>query len=498
MNSVFSSRLILVLCLGSVGASAAAIGAESEWMAAAKADLRAARTTMLQNTPGAVPGVDAAFLGTIETAYAVASEDAANVSNYDGYRATLEHFANTFQDDHIWMDFKVQPQRQWPGFLPGYRGGHFIVASTSGAFHALAKSRIVSCDNVLVSDMARRNIQPYVTRWSVPSARRSSAPYLFVDVGNPFRHRPERCIFVLNGRTWTQTLRWKPISPNDFEAALREAQNIAPQPSGGVRPTKAGGYWLGVPTLNAPNPEALANLETMMKAIESSADQVRSAKYFVIDLRGNSGGNTFVALRVLNAIWGESRVAGVRARNLRAQWRASPENREYLQNAVPMLERLFGPASLPTNGLKQILAGFTVAIERNQPLYVDSDEYAILDAQVNGAQYTVTARPFLLTDGACVSSCLNLVDLVLSLPNVVQVGDETGADTYYLENRPASLPTGNAVLQIPIKLYSNRGRRKNASYMPSLKWMGQMADTDGLESWISGIATTSRATVTKR
>ena len=264
-----------------------------------------------------------------------------------------------------------------------------------------------------------------------------------------------------------------------------------------MRATKGGGYWLGIPTLNALNPQAVANLETMMTAIESTADQVRIAKYFVIDLRGNSGGNTFVALRVLNAIWGERTVASVRPHNLRAQWRASHENREYLQNVVPVLERLFGPISLPANGLEQILGGFKAAIDHDQPLYVDSDEYAILDTQLAGPKNEVTAQPFLLTDGACVSSCLNLVDLMLSLPNVIHVGDETGADTYYLENRPAQLPTGNAVLQIPIKLYSNRARQKNASHMPPLKWTGQMNDTDGLESWISGIVITIRPKVTE-
>lgn len=473
------------------------MSAETNWAEAAQADLGAARATMLGNTPGAVPGVDATFLQTIEAAYVLARKDAANTTNYGGYRAALERFANTFQDDHVRVDFKDQPKRQWPGFLPGYRDGQFIVESSSREFRAMTNARIVSCDDIPVSNMARRNIQLYVSRWSVLSARRLGAPYLLVDMGNPFIHRPEQCVFNLNGKTWTEMLRWRPISPADFAAALSNAQNVAPQPSGGVRTTRDGGYWLGIPTLNAANPQALAALEAMMKGIELSADQVRSAKYFVIDLRGNSGGNTFVALRVLNAIWGEGTVTSVRPRNLRAQWRASPENREYLQGVVPILERLFGASSLPASGLKQIVTGFSAAIEHNQPLYINSDEYAILYEQRHSDQYRVTAQPFLLTDGACVSSCLNLVDLMLRLPRVVQIGDETGADTYYLENRPASLPTGHAVLQFPMKLYTNRERLKNASHLPSVKWKGQMVDTDGLESWISRIATTIRPKATK-
>jgi hypothetical protein len=103
-------------------------------------------------------------------------------------------------------------------------------------------------------------------------------------------------------------------------------------------------------------------------------------------------------------------------------------------------------------------------------------------------RHTVTARPFLLTDGACVSSCLNLVDLVVKLPNVVQIGDETASDTEYLENRGAPLPSSQAVLQFPIKRYRNRERPVNASHKPALEWPGDMADTTALEHWVATLA----------
>jgi hypothetical protein len=470
----------------------AADGAELNWKEAAETDLAAGKATLLSNTPGAVSGVDADFLNTIEVAYSLASKDAARTTDYAGYRASLERFVNVFQDDHLWVDFKDPPKRQWPGFLPGYRNGHFVVTSTSSQSLQLAHAQIVSCDNVQMSRLARREIQTYVGRWSVASARRQFAPYLFVDIGNPFVRRPARCTFLRDGKTWTQELGWEPIAPGDLAPVLRSAQNIAPQPSGGVRVAMDGGYWIGIPTLSALNPQAIGSLEGLMKAIEGSANEIRSAKYFVIDLRGNSGGNTFVALRVLNAIWGEGVIDSVRPRNLRAQWRASPENLQYLDGVMPILTRLFGATAPAVTGLSQITSGFTQAIARQEPLYVDPDEYSILDGQSEGGKYPVMAQPFLLTDGACVSSCLNLVDLMLSLPHVRQVGDETGADTYYLENRPAPLPTGHAVLQIPIKLYSNRTRQKNASHEPSAKWSGDMGDTEGIEAWIAGIANASR------
>ena len=83
------------------------------------------------------------------------------------------------------------------------------------------------------------------------------------------------------------------------------------------------------------------------------------------------------------------------------------------------------------------MAGFKAAVAAKQPLYVDPDEYALLDSGAGGATFKVRAKPYLFTDGGCVSSCLNLVDMVRKLPGVLQIGDETASDTFYLENRSA-------------------------------------------------------------
>ena len=87
-----------------------------------------------------------------------------------------------------------------------------------------------------------------------------------------------------------------------------------------MRATEDGGYWIGIPTLNALDPAAVAGLEALMKDIEAKAADIRGARYFVIDLRGNSGGNTYAALRVLNAIWGQGAQDRCQGREA-ARWR---------------------------------------------------------------------------------------------------------------------------------------------------------------------------------
>jgi hypothetical protein len=479
----FAALLLLAQAGTSFGDEAA-----TDWNKAAIADIGAARETLMENSPGAVQGVDAAFAANIDTAYALAMADAKSVSTYAGYQFALRHFANAFQDDHLWVDFKQPLPIRWPGFLLGYRDGALKVVTAADDYGNVTGATLVGCDGASAQDMADKVLTAYYGRWTVVSSRRKTAPYLLVDMGNPFSPRPAKCDFSQAGRTSSITLDWKDISADDFQTRLRTADREAPQPDGGVTATEDGGYWIGIPTLNALNPGAVAHLETLMAEIETKGAAIRSAGYFVIDLRGNSGGNTFVALRVLNAIWGAQAIADARPHGLLAEWRASAQNVAYLKMVQPVLLQMFGPLSPAYTGLSKIVTGFEDALAQNTPLYIDSDEYAILDTNGQAPRYAVTAKPYLLTDGACISSCLNLVDLMLKLPGVVQIGDETGSDTYYLENRPAPLPSGHAVLELPIKLYRHRERLKNESHKPVYEWTGDMADTTGLKRWVATLA----------
>src|ERR1700733_14413051 len=116
MKSHSSSFLFLSLFVGLIQIASAAGDTIVDWKHNAQTDPAAARATLLANTPGTVPGLDPAFLEAAESAYRLASRDAAGITGYEGYRAALERFVNVFQDDHLWMDFVDPPTRKWPGF----------------------------------------------------------------------------------------------------------------------------------------------------------------------------------------------------------------------------------------------------------------------------------------------------------------------------------------------------------------------------------------------
>ncbi len=479
-------RFVGTVVLLAIGICARVPAAGEDWSKAARDDLAAARATLLAQSPGGVPGEAPAFLADLDRATAKA--DAGKIESYAGYRFALAHFANVFQDDHLWIDFDAPLPARWPGFLVGYRGGAFRIVDTAAPNDALLGAVLEGCDGVPVAALAQARLEAYDGRWTVESSRREVAPLLLLDRGNPFLPLLRRCDWRRGGASWSDDLDWRELPQDEYRARLAKAQGIAPQPQGGVRATAGGGFWVGIPTLNALNPQAVAGLETLMAEIEAKAPAVRAARYVVVDLRGNNGGNTFVALRVLNAIWGAGAVAAVRPKNLQAEWRASPQNLAYLDAVEPVIKKMFGERSVAYGGFDRVRRGLARAIKNGDPLYIDPDEYAILDVAADAPRHAVSAVPYLLTDGACVSSCLNLVDLVLKLPHVVQIGAETQSDTFLLENRPAPLPSGHAVLQFPIKLYRHRERLANQSYKPAVAWPGDIADTAALETWVAALA----------
>ena len=79
-------------------------------------------------------------------------------------------------------------------------------------------------------------------------------------------------------------------------------------------------------------------------------------------------------------------------------------------------------------------------------------------------------RVFLLTDHACFSACLDFADVIRRVPGVVHVGLETRADAVYIDNRAQSLPSGLGWVGFSMKVYRNRLRGHNESYVPERVW----------------------------
>ena len=98
----------------------------------------------------------------------------------------------------------------------------------------------------------------------------------------------------------------------------------------------------------------------------------------------------------------------------------------------------------------------------------------------------LATRVYVLTDGTCASACLDAVDLWTAL-GAVPIGQETSADTLYMEVGEAKMPSGLASVGIPMKVYRGRARGSNVPITPRYAFTGDMRDTPALERWVTNL-----------
>lgn len=63
------------------------------------------------------------------------------------------------------------------------------------------------------------------------------------------------------------------------------------------------------------------------------------------------------------------------------------------------------------------------------------------------------------------------------------MGQTTGVDTGYMENRGWPLPSGLTVVGYPMKVYRDRRRANNAAYPPDVR-RDDLADQEDVRRWV--------------
>ena len=134
----------------------------------------------------------------------------------------------------------------------------------------------------------------------------------------------------------------------------------------------------------------------------------------------------------------------------------------------------------------------TFAQERLMPRILEANRNETFDVSVMRELGEMGFLGATLTDYGCASACLDAVDLLKAM-GAVQVGQETSADTVYMEIRGKTLPSGMASLSIPVKVYRGRPRGHNVTYRPDHPFEGSIADTAALEAWIPTLPTKARS-----
>ena len=243
-------------------------------------------------------------------------------------------------------------------------------------------------------------------------------------------------------------------------------------------------WWITLPGMSADQ-----DWNRFFVAINDHLASLRAAKRVVIDLRGNSGGDSSFGDRLARLLWGNDMVEALKPPLGPTVWRASRLNRDYW--AKLLKERVANPQT--SSDVEGIQALRDILSEHDRALAHGAATFELDDApparkNAAGTNF-VQGRVILLTDEACVSACLDLMDEFTAMPGVVQAGRATSADTIFMEFTPVPvLPSGLSSFGFGQKAWIERPRGSNQPYTPSpeLLWSGPAWDDEGLKSWLKG------------
>jgi hypothetical protein len=461
---------------------------DPRWRAITSADLEAAYRLLRDNDPGASPELhDTMFLRRLEEAHHAALQRAQSVTSYPGYIAVMTSFANGMGDKHIRSrPTYVVNRPKWPGFIVGKHGDQWVITDVEPSQTALRGARVLSCDGVEIEALARRNLAGFRGDWSIGAQQIQNAPWLLVDEGNPFITRPSACALEQRSETRTIALDWEPIKREELLPRLTQA--IGAGAAGfGVR--KVGdGYWIALQSLQGDQPPLV------VKAVEAQKEELRAARYVVLDLRGNGGGSAFVGDEIALALFGREAVAARMGTDGGGDpvgcaglpdglWRATADNIK----ALEATGQTFGKKGYQDvqKFADQEVAAMTAARAKGKDLAGDLNCPApkIPPASLVQAPSPMRGRLILLTDSLCFSACLSTT-LEFRALGAYHVGQTTDAATHFVDLREEYMPSGYSTFTV-LQSVHPEDPYQIGPFVPTLTYNGDIAATPALEKWIA-------------
>lgn len=416
-----------------------------------------------------------AFGQRIAVSYDVAKKEAAQVTDFGGYRAVLSRFINSMDDAHVSISFRLaQTSLAWPGFLAVYQGRRFLTAASEGG--AIADGQeIAACDNLPMAEWSRR-IAAYEGGFpGLQETNNSMARAIFVDRGNPFVKRPTTC--MIGGHR--VNLAWRPISRVDYTNKIR-AQRTTRSREATITSFGENSAWVKMGYFY-PNDK---NEAEAFHRLIADAPSLRQKDVIVLDVRGNGGGSYHWPMGFLRGLYGQPYTDHF----ARARLAIVPVSRAH-ERVVELFAKYNGqndefkaPADIATQwdpknaGLKRATASGAAYFRPSG----DLPKGPTGPAPAN----PVKSKVYVLTDFACHSVCISFIDETKRIPGLTQIGLETGVDSRTGTPMDIDLPSGNGHITLAVMTRDGRERDDNSPHRPTHEFQGDIRDTAAVQQWI--------------
>lgn len=481
----------VVLTLSAVAAQA------QDFSALAVQDLTKAEEEIRQNHPAlTTPGVESeAFRSWLNGGLRQALSFAPRVNSGDSHAYLMRYYAAGFRDPSVRLDptFDLLGPyfaTSWAGIATGWRDGKYVVTYVQPGLRRAPPlgSVVTECNMIPIEQFAKDKLDLWEGDLTTEAGRVYSAPYLLWNRNNPFtRGVPQTCKFQSGrGRPRDFELQIQPVNPQAMEAAYRATVFMAGAQPLGIE--DVGGLpWVRVNTLADE-----ADWRTFNAALEGAVDTLRGPQGFVLDLRA-AGDDEYTSLRraygIANRIWTPEYTVSRQPAAESITYRATPDNRTWFAETLGRME---GDAAFAAENpavieeTRAVVAAFDAALAAGQDTFSLGGRPAPADT---GAANPVQGPVVVLVDPGCAGACLDLLDLLVQLPNVRIVGSQTSGGSIFVEPTLLRLPSNYADLEYGHKAWTGRSRGHLDPYTPEagLTYTGNPADEAAVRAWVSTI-----------
>lgn len=477
-------KLLFCLIVCGVMGSAVSVAENVSWSDRAINDIEAAYSIIRDNHPGPVDEANPNFKVWLEEGREKALVEARRANTSGDARRSVDFYINGFRDNHIWVRSANVSERSWPGFLSQTNAqGTTTVQLTEGNTYPPIGAVLEECDGIPALELLATRVEKIRLNPDLPHQRDRLSPFLFVAERDDEAFKLKSCTFIVNGMSTVYALNWKRIDSADLLDKVSTV-NAMITPNLGIR--QINGVWfVSVPTFNWWDDDA-PKMHAFIADLEKRRSELQSAPIVVIDVRGNNGGNSEWADKIVGKLWGDKVVETAKGSfDQSTSWRVSKKNVEMIRSAAAAS----ASGGLPEDAqyrndvaqkIERLIA--TGAEFHNEPM---PPKGSFLP---NGYRSPFRGRVMLLTDYICASSCLDFADIVLRLPGVIHVGLPTGADAVYIDTAQVPLPSGDT-LAYGLKVYRNRIRSNNQFYEPAVKWTGGPMRDEAIAYWLRNLDT---------
>lgn len=454
---------------------------EIDYGSVAADDLQQMRDALFQGHPAALDGADDKFFSCLENGYAGAIELARKAKTKADVLAVDRFFANCLLDSHVavFTQDQVLTPPLWAGWTMDFDGESFYVANTATAWPGDLPplgGKVVECDGEPVKAVLAEHFAPFIDgREALDASWVTVAKFATLEtelVPRLPQYRIESCDVLHDGHLRRYSLTWNVDTSQHVKSFVRPVSFSVERLENDI-------FWVTLPTFQLSRIQ-VSEFERVLRELTT----VGSSSAVVFDVRGNSGGDSLLAEKLLRSLYGNIPVTIAHeriSRNTYADWRVSSIAVQELTIRLDALDRVGrhgDPTYLATQELRELMekafASKTQWVRQpNAPDAMDTPDSTGFDG-----------RLAILTDASCGSACLNFVELSRNLPGALHLGKPTDADTNYLDITEVTLPSGFR-FRLPLKIWRNRPRKSNEPLIPHVIYKGPMTDQTKVREWVS-------------